>query len=87
MTVKTQIIITTNIQKKKNKKQKRMKVFYDDVDGENDFIEELSPSDQDDLDEDNVETEIEEKPIQKISKIPKISKQPSKKGTAKSIKI
>ena len=87
MTVKTQIIITTNIQKKKNKKQKRMKVFYDDVDGENDFIEELSSSDQDDLDEDNVETEIEEKPIQKISKISKISKQPSKKGTAKSIKI
>ena len=87
MTVKTQIIITTNIQKKKNKKQKRMKVFYDDVDGENDFIEELSRSDQDDLDEDNVETEIEEKPIQKISKISKISKQPSKKGTAKSIKI
>ena len=87
MTVKTQIIITTNIQKKKNKKQKRMKVFYDDVDRENDFIEELSPSDQDDLDEDNVETEIEEKPIQKISKISKISKQPSKKGTAKSIKI
>ena len=87
MTVKTQIIITTNIQKKKNKKQKRMKVFYDDVDGENDFIEELSPSDQDDLDEDNVETEIEETPIQKITKISKISKQPSKKGTAKSMKI
>ena len=62
-------------------------MFYDDIDGENDYIDEILPSDEDDIDKDNVETEIEEKPIQKISKISKISKQPSKKGTAKSIKI
>ena len=58
--------------KKKNKKQKRNKVFYDDEDGENDYIEEILPSDEDDIDEDNAETQIEEKPIQKISKISKI---------------
>ena len=56
--------------KKKNKKQKRNKVFY----GENDYIEEILPSDEDDIDEDNAETQIEEKPIQKISKISKIIK-------------
>ena len=44
-------------------------MFYDDVDGEHDYIEKISPSDEDDIDEGNVETEIEEKPIQKISKI------------------
>ena len=60
--------------KKKNKKQKRNKVFYDDEDGENDYIEEILPSDEDDIDEDNAETQIEEKPIQKISKISKIYK-------------
>ena len=43
-------------------------MFYDNVDGENDYIEEILPSDEGDIDEDNVETEIEEKPIQKISK-------------------
>ena len=73
--------------KKKKRKQKRNKVFYDDVDGEHDYIEEILPSDEDDIDESNVETEIEEKPIQKISKISKISKIPSKKGITKSIKI
>ena len=58
--------------KNKNKKQKRNKVFCDDEDEENDYIEEILPSDEDDIDEDNVETQIEEKPIQKISKISKI---------------
>ena len=43
-------------------------MFY----GENDYIEEILPSDEDDIDEDNAETQIEEKPIQKISKISKI---------------
>ena len=47
-------------------------MFYDDIDGENDYIDEILPSDEDDIDKDNVETEIEEKPIQKISKISKI---------------
>ena len=46
-------------------------MFYDNVDGENDYIEEISPSDEDDIDEDNVDTEIEKKPIQIISKISK----------------
>ena len=72
--------------KKKNEKQKRNKVFYDNVDGENDYIEEISPSDEDDIDEDNVDREIKEKPIQKISKMSKISKKSSKKGVTKSIK-
>ena len=45
-------------------------MFY----GENDYIEEMLPSDEDDIDEDNAETQIEEKPIQKISKISKILK-------------
>ena len=49
-------------------------MFYDDEDGENDYIEEILPSDEDDIDEDNAETQIEEKPIQKISKISKIYK-------------
>ena len=49
-------------------------MFYDDEDEENDYIEEILPSDEDDIDEDNVETQIEEKPIQKISKISKILK-------------
>ena len=74
--------------KKKNKKQ-RSKVIYDDIDRENDYIEE-SPSDEDDNDEDNVKTQIEEKPTQKISKITKISKvskKPTKKGITKSIKM
>ena len=63
--------------------------MYDDIDRENDYIEE-SPSDEDNNDEDNVETQIEEKPTQKISKITKISKvskKPTKKGITKSIKI
>ena len=62
-------------------------MFYDDIDGENDYIEEILPSDEDDVDKDNVETEIEEKTIEKVSKISKISKQPSKKGITKSVKI
>ena len=49
-------------------------MFYDDEDEENDYIEEILPSDEDDIDEDNVETQIEEKPIQKISKTSKILK-------------
>ena len=63
--------------------------MYDDIDRENDYIEE-SPSDEDDSDEDNVKTQIEEKPTQKISKITKISKvskKPTKKGITKSIKM
>ena len=63
--------------------------MYDDIDRENDYIEE-SPSDEDDNDEDNVKTQIEEKPTQKISKITKISKvskKPTKKGIRKSIKM
>ena len=59
-------------------------MFHDNVDGEHDYIEEISPSDEDDIDEGNVETEIEEKPKQKISKI---TKKPSKKDIRKSIKI
>ena len=47
-------------------------MFYDDIDGENDYIEEILPSDEDDVDKDNVETEIEEKSIEKVSKISKI---------------
>ena len=47
--------------KKKNKNQKRNKVFYDNVDGENDYIEKILPSDEDDIDKDNVDTEIEKK--------------------------
>ena len=58
--------------KKKNKKQKRNKVFYDDVDRENEYIEEKSLWDEDDIVEANAETEIEEKLVQKISKISKI---------------
>ena len=61
-------------------------MFYDDIDGENDYIEEILPSDEDDVDKDNVETEIEEKSIEKVSKISKISKKPSKKGITKSVK-
>ena len=63
--------------------------MYDDIDRENDYIEE-SPSDEGDNDEDNVKTQIEEKPTQKISKITKISKvskKPTKKGITKSIKM
>ena len=63
--------------------------MYDDIDRENDYIE-GSPSDEDDNDEDNVKTQIEEKPTQKISKITKISKvskKPTKKGITKSIKM
>ena len=55
-------------------------MFYDDVDRENDYIEEKSLSDEDDIDGGNVETEIEEKPTQKISKISKILKKTNKKG-------
>ena len=73
-TAKTQIITVKNIQKRKIKSKKRNRVFYDDVDGENDYIEEISPSGEDDIDEDNVETEIEEIPIQKYLKHQKYKK-------------
>ena len=62
-------------------------MLYDDVDREKDYIEEVSPSDEDDIGEGNLETEIKEKPIQKISKLSKILKKTSKKGITKSIKI
>ena len=44
-----QIIITTNIQKRKRETKKKKKVFHDNVDGEHDYIEEISPSDEDDI--------------------------------------
>ena len=55
-------------------------MFYDDVDRENDYIEAKSLSDEDNIDGGNVETEIEEQPTQKISKISKILKKTNKKG-------
>ena len=55
-------------------------MFYDNVDGENDYIEEISPSDEDDIDEDNLETEIKEIPIQKYLKHQKYQENQARKA-------